>query len=125
MSLSEADVLLGAAVALFGEGQFLAAHEVLDDLWEETQGPEADFYKGLIQASVGLHHLGEGNAEGARKLERGTRRLLAPFLPHHRGLDLARFLDDLRDTVRAVPGAQLRLGPPDSSAPREGGPPSA
>ena len=44
-------------MGLFNEAKYLAAHEVLDDLWEDTQGASEDFYKGLIQACICLHHL--------------------------------------------------------------------
>ena len=102
---------LQAAANLFNEGRFLAAHEVLDDLWEETQGPEAEFYKGLIQACIALHHFQKGNLEGAAKLYRGHRRLLAGYLPRHRGLDLEAFLagmaEALRPAVRGQEGATL------------------
>ena len=109
MASTSDEILMAAALQLFNDGQYLAAHEVLDELWEATSGPDADFYKGLIQASIALHPLEGGNTEGARKLETGTRRLLAPFLPTHRGLDLAGFLDGLRQTLRGTAGSPPRL----------------
>ena len=45
-----------AAIELFNEGRYLASHELFDELWEATEGPDADFYKGLIQAAIALHH---------------------------------------------------------------------
>ena len=111
MTASETDSDLTAAITLFNRGEYLAAHEVLDDLWEATSGPEADFYKGLIQASVALHHLEEENHDGALKLEKGARRLLASYLPAHRGLDLARFLAVLKVRVRDAGGADASGAP--------------
>lgn len=87
---------LEAARSLFNEGSYLAAHELLEELWEETSGPDADCYKGLLQAAVALHHLAQRNAEGALRLYRGHRRYLAPYLPEHLGLDLAAFLEAMR-----------------------------
>lgn len=87
-----ADSDLRAALELFNGARYLAAHEVLDDLWEATQGEAADFYKGLIQASICLHHWQEGNAAGARKLYQGHRRCLAGYLPRYRGVDVEGFL---------------------------------
>ena len=107
---SDSDPLLRAAVQLFDRGEYLAAHEVLDELWAATTGPEADFYKGLIQASIALHHLEQGNPTGARKLEKGTRRLLAGYLPSHLGVDLTLFLEQLQRTVRGATGSRPRLG---------------
>ena len=45
---------LREATRLFNAGEYHAAHEVLDELWEATQGPDADFFKGLLQASVAI-----------------------------------------------------------------------
>lgn len=92
----------------FDAGKYHAAHEVLDELWEGTQGPDADFYKGLLQAAIAMHHFERGNLEGARKLYSGHRRYLAPYLPSHLGLDVAGLLSEmqrvLRPVLRARPG---------------------
>lgn len=87
---------LEAARTLFNQGAYLASHELFEELWSETEGPDADCYKGLLQAAVALHHLGQGNAEGALRLYRGHRRYLAAYLPAHLGLDLAGFLEAMR-----------------------------
>lgn len=87
---------LEAARQLFNEQSYLACHELLEELWEETQGADADCYKGLLQAAIALHHLSQGNAEGALRLYRGHRRYLAPYLPAHLGLDLAQLLTGMR-----------------------------
>lgn len=87
---------LEAAIALFDRAEYLAAHECLDELWEATEGPDADFYRGLIQAAIALHHFQEGNLEGAAKLYSGHRRFLAGYLPRHMGIDVERFLADMR-----------------------------
>lgn len=91
-----ADPALTAAAELFNRARYLAAHEVLDDLWEETEGEAADFYKGLIQAAICLHHWQEGNPAGARKLYQGHRRCLAAYLPRYRGVDVEAFLRSMQ-----------------------------
>ena len=63
-----------AAIELFDGGRYLAAHELLEELWEETEGAEANFYKGLIQAAIALHHFREGNLEGAARPRRNADR---------------------------------------------------
>lgn len=87
---------LRAAVELFNQARYLAAHELFDELWEAGEGGDSDFYKGLVQASVALHHFEEGNLEGAAKLYRGHRRSLAGFLPKHNGLDVAALLQEMQ-----------------------------
>ena len=94
--------MLEAAVELFNDGRYLASHELLEELWEATQGPESDFYKGLIQAAIALHHFEKGNLEGAARLFGGHRRFLAPYLPEHRGYDLSAFLRAMQECLRAT-----------------------
>ena len=91
-----------AAIELFDGGRYLAAHELLEELWEETEGAEANFYKGLIQAAIALHHFREGNLEGAAQLFAGHRRYLARYLPRHRELDVEAFLADMQRFLRPV-----------------------
>lgn len=102
MEPAEAHARLEAAVRLFDSGRYHAAHEELDELWEATSGADADFYKGLIQAAICLHHWSEGNLEGARKLYSGHRRYLAAYLPAHAGLDLAAFLAGMQRALAPV-----------------------
>ena len=78
----------------FNECEFFEAHEVWEDVWAEYRGPSRKFYQGLIQVAVALHHFGNGNVRGARKLYHSSRRYLEPFAPFHEGVDLAKLLDD-------------------------------
>jgi len=111
------DTELASALATFAElfdaGRYHDAHEVLDAAWMATEGPDADFLKGLIQASICLHHFERDNLEGARKLYSGHRRLLAGYLPAHHGIDVEAFLAAmqacLRPVVRARPGTTARF----------------
>jgi predicted metal-dependent hydrolase len=84
--------LLADGAALFNEGRYEEAHEEFEKVWLSNEAGDADFFKGLIQASICLHHLQRGNLDGARKLASGHRRYLAAFLPVHRGLDVEGFL---------------------------------
>jgi predicted metal-dependent hydrolase len=88
---------LHAAVRLFNEGQYLAAHELFEELWEAGEGGDDDFYKGLIQAAIAMHHLEDGNPKGAGKLYGGHRRYLGGFLPAHGGLNVERFLASMQE----------------------------
>lgn len=107
---------LEAARTLFNQGAWLASHELFEELWSETEGADGDCYKGLLQAAIALHHLAEGNAEGALRLYRGHRRYLAPYLPAHLGLDLARFLETMR--AYFAPLAEQRGSRPEGDPPR-------
>ena len=76
----------------FNVCDFYESHEVWEALWADYQGPSRKFYQGLIQAAVALHHFGNGNIRGARKLYYSTRTYLEPYRPWHMGLDLDEFL---------------------------------
>ena len=89
-------------MALFDDGRYLASHELFEELWEASEGNDADFFKGLTQAAIALHHFQDGNLEGAAKLYAGHRRYLARFLPEHRGLDIARFLGEMQGFFKPV-----------------------
>lgn len=99
---SDAEAALREGVRRFDAGEYHAAHEAFERCWLANEGADADFFKGLVQASICLHHATRGNGEGARKLYTGHRRLLAPFLPTHRGLDLARLLTELQAYLAPV-----------------------
>ena len=104
------DAGLRRAAELFNAEEYHAAHEVLDELWDSASQRDSDFLKGLIQAAIALHHYQLGNPDGARKLYSGCRQHLGPYLPAHRGLDVARFLAGFQRSftplLRARPGAE-------------------
>ena len=110
-----ADRSFALGIERFDAGRYEEAHEAFEKLWLSTQGPDSDFYKGLVQASIALHHFREGNLEGAAKLHSGHRSLLAPYLPKHHGIDLAVFLREMQDVlgpvVRRRPDIDPRFDP--------------
>ncbi|MGE5195224.1 MAG: DUF309 domain-containing protein [Deltaproteobacteria bacterium] len=81
---------------LFNAEDFFESHEVLEELWSETQDERRKFYQGLIQAAVALLHFGNGNLGGAKKVYLTSRKYLDAYRPEFEGLDVARFLDDLQ-----------------------------
>ena len=111
---------LARGVELFDAGRYEEAHEEFEELWLANEADGADFYKGLIQVCICLHHFQRGNLEGARKLYSGHRRHLAPFLPRHRGIDVERLLAEmqgfLRPCLRARPDEDVPFVP--ARAPR-------
>ncbi len=94
-------------MGLFDAGEYLAAHELFEELWEETSGADADFYKGCLQATIALHHYREGNLAGAAKLYAGHRRFLAAYMPVHLNYDVAALIADMQRFLQPV----LRMAP--------------
>lgn len=99
---ADAETHLAKGVELFNAGQYEEAHEEFETLWLSTQGPDSDFFKGLVQASIALHHFERGNLEGAAKLFTGHRRYLAPYLPVHLGIDVGDFLRRMQESLDPV-----------------------
>jgi len=75
-------------VRLFNDQEFFEAHEVWEDLWKKTSGPDRNFYQGLIQVTSALHHLKKGNMKGARVLHDSAWTLLNPYGLVYGGIDL-------------------------------------
>jgi len=86
----------------FNACDFFEAHEVWEDLWADCSGPPRKFYQGLIQAAVALHHFGNGNTRGARKLHNSSRAYLEAYLPTYEGLDLEKFLSQFQACLADV-----------------------
>ena len=75
-------------IEFFNVCDFFEAHEVWESLWADYAGPSRKFYQGLIQVAVALHHFGNGNIRGAKKLYNSSRAYLEPYRPRHEGLNL-------------------------------------
>jgi predicted metal-dependent hydrolase len=95
-------------VELFNDCRFFACHEAWEELWIQETGTSRQFYKGLIQAAVALHHLMNGNVLGANKLLTSSRKYLDPYRPRHLGIHLDRLLGELcgcfEDSLAAADG---------------------
>ncbi len=81
-------------IRLFNEEDFFECHEVLEELWAETDGPAKKYLQGLIQASVALFHFGNENFGGAKKLYLSSTKLLTQYGADPMGLELGRFMVD-------------------------------
>ena len=87
-------------IELFNRCEFFEAHEAWEELWQAYQGPARQFYQGLIQVAVCLHHFGNGNIRGARKLYHSSVKYLLPYGPRCEGIDLEKFLAELTRCCR-------------------------
>lgn len=90
----------------FNRCDFFESHELWEEMWADESGPSRKFLQGLIQAAVALHHFGNGNIRGAKKLYFGSRGYLEHYRPRHMGLDLEKFLAEMQacfaDVVASV-----------------------
>ena len=55
----------------FNNRDWFECHETVEDLWVGEEGEIRDFYQGIIQVAVALHHWRNGNFGGALNLLKG------------------------------------------------------
>jgi len=84
----------------WNEQRYYEAHDVLEQLWLNSESPDADFFKGLIQAAGAFVHLQKrfehpSHAKHSRRLPPAVRlfrlaqKNLANFAPWHHALNVA------------------------------------
>lgn len=86
------DPLYLQGIEYFNDCEFFEAHEVWEELWTEYRGELRRYYQGMIQTAVALHHFGNGNIRGARKVYLSSLGYLEDYRPACQGLDLDNFL---------------------------------
>ncbi|WP_370944564.1 DUF309 domain-containing protein [Amycolatopsis sp. cg5] len=109
------DQALAEAQRLLDDGKPFHAHEVFEDSWKSTDGPERELWRALAQLAVGLTHIARGNGVGgAALLQRGSENL-EPFAaePPH-GVDIA----GLRRWAAGLIGEAKVKARPEPVAPR-------
>ncbi len=101
-------VALAPGMSLFDRGEYFEAHEVWEEVWRTTVGPERELVQGLIQAAVTLHHRRNRNRAGEGKMRERALLKLQPFAPAWQGVDVQRFID----AVAEPDAASRRTSPP-------------
>lgn len=101
--------LLLQGIKLFNTRKYFECHEALEEAWLGAAGGEKKFLQGLIQVAVALHHLGNQNPVGARRLLAAGIEKLSAFAPAYESVDIAGLLENLqplreRLTAGAGPG---------------------
>jgi uncharacterized protein len=92
------------AQALLDAGSPFHAHEVFEDAWKTTPGPDRELWRGMAQLAVGLTHAARGNRRGASSLLRRGADVLEPFVsdPGVDFLDVPAVLDWARKAAADV-----------------------
>src|SRR4029077_13671168 len=96
MAQAEHDSRYLAGIEYFNECEFFEAHEAWEELWTDYSGPSRKFYQGLIQVAGCLHHFGNGNIRGAKKLYHSSTAYLEPYRPFYEGVDLDKLLAEFQ-----------------------------
>jgi len=106
----------------WNEQLYYEAHDVLEQVWLNTDTADDDFFKGLIQAAGAFVHLQKNfehptHAKHSRRLRPAVKlfelaeRNLANFTPRHHALDVAALLDLLRSTREKVVASDFKTNP--------------
>lgn len=109
----------------FNRQLFYEAHDVLEDLWLlDRQGPDGDFFKGLIQLAGAFVHLQKDRLRPAEALFQLAERNLSKYPAQHHATEvdaLLRLISDWRAALAAAGFARnpLREGVPPALVPPE------
>ncbi len=106
----------------WNEQRYYEAHDVLEQLWLNTDSADDDFFKGLIQAAGAFVHLQKNFEQPAhpkhgRRLKPAVRlfklaeKNLATYSPKHHALDVAALLELLRRTREKIVRSRFQSNP--------------
>jgi hypothetical protein len=93
-------------IHLHNQGEYLEAHELLEEAWMEVSEMEGYLYRALLQFTVAYLHLSHGNPRGAQKMLLRIHQWLDPLPETCRGVDVALLKNDvsaLRNSLTADP----------------------
>jgi predicted metal-dependent hydrolase len=85
----------------FNSREWFECHETVEDLWIGECGEVRDFYQGIIQVAVALHHWRNGNFGGAVSLLKGGARYLGQVSGECQWVDVTGLIADA-DKMRAA-----------------------
>src|ERR1051326_7797344 len=106
----------------WNEQGYYEAHDVLEQLWLNTDTSDDNFFKGLIQAAGAFVHLQKNfehpaHAKHSRRLRPAVRlfhlaeRNLSAFAPRHHDLDVAGLCQLLRSYAAKIVDSDYRINP--------------
>jgi len=104
----------------FNRQRFYEAHDVLEELWlADRNGPDGDFYKGLIQLAGAFVHLQKERLSPAAALFKLARHNLQKYPARHQQLDVAKVLVLIESWLGWLEADQFQKNPlPEQSSPR-------
>jgi predicted metal-dependent hydrolase len=106
----------------WNEQRYYEAHDVLEQLWLNTNTNDDDFFKGLIQAAGAFVHLQKNfehpsHAKHSRRLRPAVRlfelaeKNLAPYSPKHHALNVASLIGLLQSTHEKIVSSEFQVNP--------------
>ena len=96
----------------FNQGLFFECHERLEEIWLEEHGEDRQFYQGIIQIAAGYFKWEQGVLIGAIKLWHSGMERLAAYPANYLGVDLASFLQVVKENLTEIELAYKKGGDP-------------
>ncbi len=91
-----------AGLDLFNTADWYRCHDLFEELWHETMGPDRPALQGILQIAVAHLHLERGNRNGATLLIGEGLGRLAPYGDQALGLDLRPLKSVLNERLQAL-----------------------
>jgi predicted metal-dependent hydrolase len=118
----EDDIYFRGYFLLFNRQEYYQAHDLLEHIWLQTEGPEAAFYKGLIQLAGAFVHLQKQfrrplhPTDGRRlhpawRLFKLAKKNLKLFPSEYLGLKVDQILGLCDSQIRALEHAHFKTNP--------------
>ncbi len=85
-----------AGLDLFNSEEFYDCHDTIEEIWLQESSDQRPFLQGLIQAAVAFHHFQQGSWGAARSMLRLAIEKLDPYPDRHKGIRLARLVEELK-----------------------------
>jgi predicted metal-dependent hydrolase len=101
----------------FNAQRYYEAHDILEQLWLETEEPLYSYYKGLIQVAGAFVHMQKGKLNPAARLLRIAEKNLTPHGPMKDGLDVDGLLGSVQSWVGELEGSNYKQNPYDPKRP--------
>ncbi|HZR77960.1 MAG TPA: DUF309 domain-containing protein [Chthoniobacterales bacterium] len=106
----------------WNEQHYYEAHDVLEQVWLNTDSADDNFFKGLIQAAGAFVHLQKNfehptHAKHSRRLRPAVKlfelaeKNLSTFAATHHALDVAGLLELLRSTREKILASDFKINP--------------
>jgi predicted metal-dependent hydrolase len=78
----------------FNDGEYYACHDTLEALWIDAIEPDKKFYQGVLQITVGCHHLYNRNWQGAVILLGEGMGRLRYYQPEYAGINVEKLIQE-------------------------------
>ena len=79
---------LRAGIAVYNHGSYHAAHDAWEESWLDQDGNDERLLHGLIQTTAAVHHVTQGNRDGATGLAESAREYLESLPEDYRDVNV-------------------------------------